>query len=232
MPTLRHSVPKYRKHRASGRAVVTIAGKDHYLGPWKSKASKIEYGRLIGEWLAAGRPAASNSGSPTITIGQPINRFRKWATSYYTRDGKQTGTAENFRFSLRILRNLYGHLPVDEFRPLSLESIQKQLADEGNTRRWINDSVSRIKLVFKWGVANELVPVEVVQRLDCVRNLQKGRSTAKDSPPIEPVADNVVEQTIKHLPAVVADMVRFQRPSTLDLVGKREPKNENADNGQ
>lgn len=26
-------VPRYRKHRASGQAVVTLSGKDHYLGP-------------------------------------------------------------------------------------------------------------------------------------------------------------------------------------------------------
>ena len=57
MPRLTAATPKYRHHRASGQAVVTIAGKDHYLGPWKSKASKVEYDRLIGEWLAAGRPS-------------------------------------------------------------------------------------------------------------------------------------------------------------------------------
>ncbi len=33
MPALSKSLPKYRKHRASGQAVVTIAGVDHYLGP-------------------------------------------------------------------------------------------------------------------------------------------------------------------------------------------------------
>ena len=58
MPRLTAATPKYRHHRASGQAVVTIAGKDHYLGPWKSKASTVEYDRLIGEWLAAGRPTA------------------------------------------------------------------------------------------------------------------------------------------------------------------------------
>ena len=52
MPKLVDSVPKYRLHRASGQAVVTIQGRDFYLGPWKSKASRVEYDRLIGEWLA------------------------------------------------------------------------------------------------------------------------------------------------------------------------------------
>ncbi len=55
MPKLKHVSPKYRLHRASGQAVVTLNGHDHYLGPWKSKASEVEYDRLVGEWLAAGR---------------------------------------------------------------------------------------------------------------------------------------------------------------------------------
>ena len=55
MPKLLHSAPKYRHHKPSGQAVVTLAGVDHYLGPWRSKASELEYDRLIGEWLADGR---------------------------------------------------------------------------------------------------------------------------------------------------------------------------------
>ncbi len=61
MPRLTNSVPKYCRHKASGQAVVTIQGRDHYLGPWKSKASHLEYDRLIGEWIAAGRPVAGAS---------------------------------------------------------------------------------------------------------------------------------------------------------------------------
>jgi hypothetical protein len=49
IPRLTHSNPTYRKHRASGQAVVTIDGRCFYLGPWKTKSSKIEYDRIIGE---------------------------------------------------------------------------------------------------------------------------------------------------------------------------------------
>jgi hypothetical protein len=41
MPKLIDAVPKYRKHLASGQAVVNIAGTDHYLGPYGTKASKL-----------------------------------------------------------------------------------------------------------------------------------------------------------------------------------------------
>ena len=51
MPWSNNYLPKYRKHRASGQAVVTLSGQDFYLGPHDTKASKLEYDRLIGEWL-------------------------------------------------------------------------------------------------------------------------------------------------------------------------------------
>jgi hypothetical protein len=55
MPRLVNAVPKYRKHRASGKAVLTIGGKDCYLGPHGTKGSRVEYDRLDGEWLANDR---------------------------------------------------------------------------------------------------------------------------------------------------------------------------------
>ena len=50
-------IPSYRHHRASGQAVVTLNGIDHYLGTWNSPESKIKYDRLINEWLARGHRA-------------------------------------------------------------------------------------------------------------------------------------------------------------------------------
>ena len=55
MQRLGNRIPKYRKHRQSGQAVVTINGRDHLLGRYGAKASEIEYDRLITEWLSSGR---------------------------------------------------------------------------------------------------------------------------------------------------------------------------------
>ena len=55
MPRLKQAVPKYRKHKQSGQAIVTLGGRDHLLGPHGTKTSKAEYDRLIGEWLQNGR---------------------------------------------------------------------------------------------------------------------------------------------------------------------------------
>jgi integrase len=40
---------------------------------------------------------------------------------------------------------------------------------------------------------------------------QRGRTDARESKPVDPVDDAVIEATLPHLPAVVADMVRLQR---------------------
>jgi hypothetical protein len=59
--------PAYRKHKATGQAVVILSGRDYYLGPHGSPASKAEYDRRVREWNAAG-------GIPKGEI-QPGNQF-------------------------------------------------------------------------------------------------------------------------------------------------------------
>ena len=68
MPRLTISVPKYRLHRASGQAVVTLNGRDFYLGKYNSQESKTAYNQLIAEWQMNGRqhPASRRSNSLTI----------------------------------------------------------------------------------------------------------------------------------------------------------------------
>ena len=55
----RGSLPSYRHHKATGQAVVTIAGVDHYLdhylGHFDTPQSKVEYTRLLAEFAATGR---------------------------------------------------------------------------------------------------------------------------------------------------------------------------------
>ncbi len=55
MPRLTKKLPKYRLHRASGQAIVSLNGKTFYLGAHGSEESRAEYDRLIGLWLGNGR---------------------------------------------------------------------------------------------------------------------------------------------------------------------------------
>lgn len=46
------SVPAYRLHKSSGRAIVSIDGKRIYLGPFGSPESHEKYRSLISQWRA------------------------------------------------------------------------------------------------------------------------------------------------------------------------------------
>ncbi len=210
MPKLTKSTPKYRKHRATGQAVVSLNGKDFYLGPHGTKTSKTEYDRLIGEWLANGRTIPQSKGEITVTI--LINAYWKFAKSYYVKDGKKTNELAGVKAAVKVLKDRYGNSPVSEFGPLALEAVRNDMIATGNSRRYINQNIGRIKRMFRWGVSRELIDVEVYQRLKTVDGLKKGKTAARDYAPILPIDDETIELTIKKLVnPVVADMIRIQR---------------------
>jgi len=210
MPRLVHALPKLRLHRASGQAVVSIAGREIYLGPHGSPASVEEYNRVVGEWVAEGRPAHLPTVSD-ITVVELAAAYVNYAKIYYRKDGRPTGTAESIQRSLQELCKLYGRTTAISFGPRALKAMQQRFIGMGHSRRYVNDNVDRIRRCFRWAVSEELIPPHVYDALRSVPGLRKGRSGAREAPPITPVDDEVVDATLDHLSAVVADMVRFQR---------------------
>ena len=209
MPRLVEATPKYRHHRASGQAVVTIQGHDSYLGPWNSKASKVEYDRIISEWLAAGRQLPRGEGD--LTVVEVLARYKKFATQHYRKDGVATREWDNIQDAIGPLRRLYGRTPVRDFGPLALKAIQQDMITSGLSRGVINSRISKIKRIFRWAVSEQLATPSVIVGLQTVMGLQRGRTLARETRPVAPVSDEVVEKTLAFLPDVVADMVRFQR---------------------
>ena len=55
MPYIKKQLLKYCLHKSSSRAYVRIGGKTYYLGKHGSEASRREYDRIIGEFIANGR---------------------------------------------------------------------------------------------------------------------------------------------------------------------------------
>jgi integrase len=210
MPRLSQSLPKYRKHKASGQAVVNLNGRDHYLGPHGTKASKAQYDRLIAEWLKSDRQLTPNGGA-SITVVELCLRHLRFAEGYYVKDGKPTGVTSSIKAAIKYLRLWYGREPAANFGPLALKALQQRMVDDGLSRRYINDHTDRIKRLFKWAVSEQLVPPAVHQGLSTVPGLLRGRTEARETAPILPVDDAVVDATLPHLPAVIADMVRLQR---------------------
>ena len=121
-PRLQGRNHSYCRYRASGQAVVTTDGTDIYLGPYGSKASKDQYDRVIGEWLANGRRLpATGGGSSDLAIAELVEQFLVHADGYYRKpDGMPTTEPQTFRSAVRPLVRLYAALPVAEFSPLKL----------------------------------------------------------------------------------------------------------------
>ena len=90
MPHLSKSLPKYCKHRASGQAVVTLCARDFYLGPHGTKASKLQYDRLVCEWLANGRRLTEEHPERPLAVVELIKAYWSHCQHYYVKNGRQT----------------------------------------------------------------------------------------------------------------------------------------------
>ena len=157
----RRSIPRYCLHRGSGQAYVKVDGKRHYLGVHGTEHSQREYARAIADWQARQSSAAIG-----LTVGQLCLLFTEFADTYYrTPDGDPTGEADNFRDALKPLCAMFRGHPVGDFGPRKLEQVRDHLIGAGHVRTSINKRVCRIRQVFRWGVAKELVPADVYATL-------------------------------------------------------------------
>lgn len=210
MPRLRHQHPTYRHHRASGQAVVTLDGHDFYLGLWQSKASRAEYDRLVGQWLANYRRLPIEVGCD-LTIVELLAAYWQFARKYYVKNGRPTKTLGTIRRVRDLIRERHANERAIDFGPRKLRSLQDDLIVRGLSRSYINKIADIVRRMFRWAVAEELVPASVDHALRAVPGLRKGRTQARETPPVLPVDDATVDRTLPHLPPIVQDMVRFQR---------------------
>jgi integrase len=209
MPPLGQSVPKYRKHKASGQAIVEINGRRYYLGPHGTQASHLEYDRLIGDWLASGRSPAFGKVEQVITLTELILSYLEHAKKYY---GEGTrGEYANMLRTLRPVRQLYGRLPAREFGPLQLKAMREKFIANGNCRTYANQQVQRIVRMFRWAVAEGVIQPDLHQALAAVDGLRKGHTEARESEKVKPVSDALLKATLPHLSPIVRAMVELHR---------------------
>jgi integrase len=165
-----------------------------------------------------------------------VARYWAFAKEYYLKDGKPTGEIHPLKQALRYLRRLYGPTSAAEFTPLKLKAIREAMVvhpitrtvkviDPGTgearlepkvirvglSRRVVNKQLSRVRRVFAWAVAEELVAADVHAALTRVEGLKKGRSAAREKPRVRPVEPDVVARTLPLLTPTLRAMVEVQR---------------------
>lgn len=220
MPRLKHSIPKLRLHKHSGRARVQLGNREFYLGPFGSAEAEQEYNRLVGNWLAAGRPTNWNPDDPVarqpssvITVSQVVVRYAEYLHERWPApEGKKRSPQVTNRTTiLRRFRTQCGPILTDDFGPLALQEFRKHLISLDHSRKYINMQIDLIKRMFKWAVTNEIFSAEKLLALTAVEGLREREGGARDSTPISPVTAEIVDKTLPFLSETVADMVRIQR---------------------
>jgi integrase len=205
--------PKYRHHTPSGQAVVTLSGKDVYLGKYGSIESHQKYARVVAEWEANQHLAVADTSDMTVT--ELIARYMQHAESYYRKDGKPTSEVSNLKHALGPLRRLYGGIPAREFSPLRLEAVRNEFVQADVSRTVTNAWTRRIVAAFKWAVSKELCPVTTYQALATVRPLQRGRSDARETKPVRPVPEPFVDAVLGRVSPPVKAILELMRASGM-----------------
>ena len=158
-----------------------------------------------------------------LTIAELCARYLEHSQIHYqATNGSTTSTLGNAKMAIRALAP-FDDVPANRFGPLMLRQLMTDMIGQPGRRRGkdgkrlskprvtINATVKQIRYMFKWAASVELIPVTVQHALSTVPLLKKGRTPAPELQPVRRVSDDIVEQTLPHLPRVVADMVRVQR---------------------
>ena len=201
------NVPGYRKHR-SGQARVTINGRDYYLGPYGTIASKREYDRIVAEYLASGRSPTFGATPDQITMASVMNAYRVYAKQYY--GVGPSSEWHRIKLAYRPLKALYASRNATEFGPTEFKAVRQRMIDAGGSRTGINAQMKRIVRMMKWAASEGMLPASIFETLRLIPSLKRNRTQARETEPIKPVELSIVEQTLAHMTPIVADMVRVQ----------------------
>ncbi|MEQ1906735.1 MAG: tyrosine-type recombinase/integrase [Pirellulaceae bacterium] len=230
--------PALRYH-LSGQSVVTIGGRDFYLGKHDSPESLARYAVLIStyqshglqlpdgfnddqlkaraEMLLGHRIEPQHQENEPVTVAHVVASFREFAKVRY-----EGSRSELHRILLVCsqLEQYEGKTLAEKFGPLKLQEQRERWVNAEMSRRYVNRQTNLVVRIFKRAVSQELISQTTWQALKAVEPLRFGQTKAYETEPVRPVDIEIVRATAKFLPPVVRDMLRVQiatgmRPSEV-----------------
>lgn len=217
-------IPSYRRHKATGRGVATINGRDVYFpGDYGSAGSERAYQAAIADLCARNMTAA-----PTISEGGGATVAELCAAYWKAMERRTIKAATRFVYErcLRKLRELFGKFKAADFGPLKLKAFREHLLGAerrrmskggkvGNIggrlkRATVNKYVTIIRIVFQWANENELIPPHLYPSLAGVAPLGRGDTDAPEADERQCVPREHVEETMQYLSPPVAAITKLQ----------------------
>ena len=203
--------PSYRFHKRSGQAVVTLSGRDHYLGRHDTKESREAYDELIAQWLVNGRRMPDPKEAKRITVVELVALFHRSCQRRYGPRRSVVKRMSQVRRAMQPVKDLFGRTPAAQFGPKALLLVRERYAAEGWARKTVNDHIQVVKRMFKWAVREELAPSSLGHGLQAVEGLRAGESEAAEPKGVLPVPDAFVEAIKPRVSQQVWAMVQLQR---------------------
>lgn len=188
---MKNRLPKICRRTDRNLAYVTLRGRKVYLGKYGSPESYAEY--LTGPVIETG---------PDCLLCEFASAFLARARDYYVKNGKSTKQTERFRAALApFFVAPLDRLRVRDFGVVRLRAIQRDWENSDRyCRSYINTLVQCVRAAFKWGVAEGYVAPTVLVGLQAAPPLKRGRSAAREAPPVKPINPESVAATLRFLP--------------------------------
>lgn len=209
------SPPSYRLHKPRNCAVVTIDGRDYYLGPYGSPSSKQKYAGLIRAWEQRkeqlGVPVeAPLDPSDRPTVDEVILVYLKHVAIYYKPNNGENTEAGCIDDALKVVQECgFGSEFADSFRPKDLKLVRDAMIKRGWSRGYINSQINRVKRMFRHAVEEDLIPGTVYHALIAVNGLRRGTPGVVERGKVRPVPREDIKAALRKSHHVLKAMLLF-----------------------
>lgn len=216
-----------RCNKATGMAYLMLPDPErgggkvrHYVGRYHAKGDDDrsllpetqERARVyLAEWRAARTKVSKAGHTGDTTVRQLVAAFLADRGTF-----ARPTEINNFERATDVLLDLYGEIPAGEFSPLKLIAVRENMIRSKRlSRNTLNNRIDRIKAMFRWGIAREIVPALVCEGLRAVDNIShaanKKEKRLRESRIVRPVPEAHVNAVLPLLTPPVRAIIELMR---------------------
>ncbi|MDE2104065.1 MAG: tyrosine-type recombinase/integrase [Patescibacteria group bacterium] len=195
--------PRPYQTRGQERMKVWRGGRrvDVLLGPAGSEEARLAYARIIQEITVGDGQLLPVK---QIRVAEVMDSFLRMESGRYSQ-----GEKSKIKRAIGTAVDLYGPVPAEEFRAMSLRACMSKWAEEGINRAYINQLALVVRRIWRWAASMDLVPATLVAQLGTVPGLRKGQGAVEDYEPVGPCDLRDVERTLPFFDRKFADLIRL-----------------------